>query len=132
MLSVKSLQLCLTLCYPMDCSPKGSSIHGILQARILEWVAISSTRASSWARIKPVSLTSPAFPDGFFTTRCHHYYYPKTTDISWKWIKNDKWPHRKIKKGYEQAVYKRGNQDTHYIYKKMSTYTSNQENATDK
>ena len=34
-------QLCLTLCDPMDCSLPGSSIHGILQARVLEWVAIS-------------------------------------------------------------------------------------------
>ena len=34
-------QSCLTLCDPMDCSPLGSSVHGILQARILEWVAIS-------------------------------------------------------------------------------------------
>ena len=36
----KSLQSCPTLCDPMDHSPPGSSIHGILQARILEWVAI--------------------------------------------------------------------------------------------
>ena len=41
------LQLCLTLCTPMDCSPPGSSVHGISQARILEWVAISSSRGSS-------------------------------------------------------------------------------------
>ena len=34
----KSLQLCPTLCVPMDCSPPGSSVHGILQARILEWI----------------------------------------------------------------------------------------------
>ena len=40
-------QLCLTLCDPMDCSPPGSSIHGILQARILEWAAISSLLGSS-------------------------------------------------------------------------------------
>ena len=33
-------QLCPTLCNPMDCSPPGSSVHGILQARILEWAAI--------------------------------------------------------------------------------------------
>ena len=46
----KSLQSCLTLCDPMDCSPPGSSAHGILQARILEWVAIPSSRASSWLR----------------------------------------------------------------------------------
>ena len=41
-----SAQSCLTLCEPMDCSPPGSSIHGILQARILEWVAISFSRGS--------------------------------------------------------------------------------------
>ena len=39
-------KLCLTLCDSMDCSPPGSSVHGILQARILEWVAISFSRGS--------------------------------------------------------------------------------------
>ena len=39
-------QSCLTLCDPMDCSLPGSSIHGILQARVLEWVAMYKTRAS--------------------------------------------------------------------------------------
>ena len=43
-------QLCLTLCDPMDCSPPGSSVHGIFQARILEWVAISFSRGSSRPR----------------------------------------------------------------------------------
>ena len=43
---VKSLQLCPTLCDAVDCSPPGSSVHRILQARILEWVAISSSRGS--------------------------------------------------------------------------------------
>ena len=42
--------LCLSLCYPMDCSLPGSSVHGILQARILEWVAIPYSRGSSWPR----------------------------------------------------------------------------------
>ena len=42
---VKVAQSCPTLCDPMDCSPSGSSVHGILQARILEWVAISFLRA---------------------------------------------------------------------------------------
>ena len=41
---------CVRLCNPVDCSPPGSSIHGILQARILEWVAISSSRGSSQPR----------------------------------------------------------------------------------
>ena len=40
----KSLQSCLTLCNPMDYSPPGSSVHGLLQARILEWVAMSFSR----------------------------------------------------------------------------------------
>ena len=43
----KLLKLCLTLCDPVDCSPPGSSVHGILQARILEWVAMPSDRGSS-------------------------------------------------------------------------------------
>ena len=37
-------------CDPMDCSPPGSSVHGILQARILEWVAMPSSKGSSWPR----------------------------------------------------------------------------------
>ena len=43
-------QLCLTLCEPMDYSPLGSSVHGILQGRLLEWVAIPSSRGSSQPR----------------------------------------------------------------------------------
>ena len=46
----KSPQSCLTLCDPMDCSLPGSSVHGILQARVLEWFAISLSRGSSWPR----------------------------------------------------------------------------------
>ena len=50
----------------MDCSPLDSSVHGISQARILEWVAISFSRWSSQPRIKP---SSPAeLADGFFIT----------------------------------------------------------------
>ena len=41
---------CLILCHPMDCSPPGSSVHGILQAKILEWVAISFSRGSAQPR----------------------------------------------------------------------------------
>ena len=43
-------QSCPTLCDPMDCSLPLSSIHGIFQARVLEWVAISFSRGSSWPR----------------------------------------------------------------------------------
>ena len=46
----KSLQSCPTLCDPMDWSPPGSSAHGIFQARIREWVAISFSRGSFWTK----------------------------------------------------------------------------------
>ena len=62
---VKVTQLYLTLCDTMDCSPPGSSIHGIFQARILEWVAISFPRGSSSPRDW---TTSPTLASRFFTT----------------------------------------------------------------
>ena len=64
----KSLQPCLTQYDPMDCSPPGSSVHGILQARILEWSAMPSSRGSSWPSFETVSLMSPELARGFFTT----------------------------------------------------------------
>ena len=52
-------QSCLTLCDPMDCSPPGYSVHGILQARILKWVAISVSRVSSqpgnWTQVSCIA-----------------------------------------------------------------------------
>ena len=55
-------QSCPTLCDPMDCSPPGSSVHGILQARILEWVAISFSRGSSQPKeLTQVSCTADRF-----------------------------------------------------------------------
>ena len=51
----KSLQSCPTLCDLMDCSPPGSSVHDILQARILEWVATPTSRRSSHSGIELVS-----------------------------------------------------------------------------
>ena len=44
-------QSCLTLCNPMDCGPPGSSVHGLLQARIRDWVAISFSRGSFWPKL---------------------------------------------------------------------------------
>ena len=49
-LCAKSLQSCLTLCDPIDCSLPDFSVHGIPQARILEWVAMLSSRGSSQPR----------------------------------------------------------------------------------
>ena len=55
----RSLQSCLTLCSPMDCSPPGSSLHGILQARVLEWVAMPPSRGSSQLKDStPISYVS--------------------------------------------------------------------------
>ena len=60
----KLLQLYLTLWDPMDCSLPGSPVHGILQARILEWAAISSSRGSSYPGIEPTFLMSPPWQAG--------------------------------------------------------------------
>ena len=55
-------QLCPNLCDPMDCSSPGSSVHGISQARILEWVSISFSRGSSQPRDQThVSCTAGKF-----------------------------------------------------------------------
>ena len=66
--------LCLTLCNPMDCSPPGSSVHAILQARILEWVAMHSSRESSWPRDQ---IQVPCIAGRFFTiwatSWIHHF-----------------------------------------------------------
>ena len=58
-------QSCPTLCNPMNCSPPGFSVHGISQARILEWVAIPSPGDLFNPRSEPVSL---ALVGGFFIT----------------------------------------------------------------
>ena len=55
--AAKSLQSCLTLCDPTDSSPPGSPVPGILQARMLEWVAISLSNAWKW-KVKVTSLSS--------------------------------------------------------------------------
>ena len=61
---VKVAQSCLTLCNPMDCSLPGSFVHGILQARILEWFAIPFSRGSS----QPMDQTCVScIAGGFFT-----------------------------------------------------------------
>ena len=68
-LHTNSLQSCPTLCDPVDCILPGSFVHGILQARIPEWVTMPSSRGSSWPGIEPISLTSPAL--GSRCCYCH-------------------------------------------------------------
>ena len=63
----KSLQSCPTLCDPIDCSPPGSSVHGILQTRILEWVAMPSPGNIPDPGIEPMYFMSPTLAGGFFT-----------------------------------------------------------------
>ena len=65
--SAKLLQLCLTLCHPMDCSPWDSFVRGILQAWILEWVAVSFSRGSFWPRDQTRVLCISCVAGGYFT-----------------------------------------------------------------
>ena len=58
---------------PHGLSPPGSSVYGIFQARILEWVAISYSRGSSWARDQTTSLGSPALAGRFFTVSATYF-----------------------------------------------------------
>ena len=69
-IAAKSLQSCLTLCDPRDSSPPGSPIPGILQARTLEWVAISFSNAGKWkVKVKSLSRVWPSATHGLQPTR---------------------------------------------------------------
>ena len=80
-------QSCLTLCDAMGCSLPGSSVHGILQARELEWVAMpSSSRKLPDLGIKPLSLTSPALAG--YCIHCRNLWHfhgdlPSGLEINW-------------------------------------------------
>ena len=96
------IQSCSTACDPKDCSPPGSPVHGILQARVLEWVAIPFSRESSWPGIEPRSPMLQADSFFFFASRfftCGHNYIITTffhhplhvffalrKHISWSWF----------------------------------------------
>ena len=79
-------QSCQTVCDPMDYSPPGSSVHGILQARILEWVAISSSRGSSQPRDQTcISCIGRQILYHSTTGKPKHYKYilPKIPVLNW-------------------------------------------------
>ena len=65
---VHSIQSCPTLCAPMDCSPPGSFLHEIIQARILEWVVMPSFRGSSWPRDQTQASCDSCIAGRSFTT----------------------------------------------------------------
>ena len=87
-------QSCPTLCDPVDCSPPGFSVHGILQARILEWIAISFSRGSSWPRnrtqvllhcrqiLSPTELWGQPYS--------HYWLQPKVLGFFW-WVSSPLW-----------------------------------------
>ena len=76
--AAKSLQLCLTLCDPIDSSPPGPTVPGILQARTLEWVAISSSNAWKWK----VKVKSPSRVPLLATPWTAAYQAPPSTEFS--------------------------------------------------
>ena len=85
---IEVIQSCLTLCDPMDCSLSGSSVHGIFQARVLEWIAVSFSGDLPYPGIEP---GSPAFqvdallsePPGKLPV---HYYLPEFTKTHVHWV----------------------------------------------
>ena len=82
----KSLQSCPTLCDSMDSNPPGSSVHGIFQTSILEWVAFSSSKGSSQSGIKPMSPAAPALAGRFFTTEQPGKPMGSPINIPRKWL----------------------------------------------
>ena len=87
-------QSCPILCDSMDCSPPGSSVHGTLQARILQWVAMPSSRGSSQPRDQTqVSCIVDRFFTIWTTREAHNYPITvKKEDLRWsKDLKKPKW-----------------------------------------
>ena len=89
--SVVSSQSCQSLCYPMDCSPPGSSVYWISQARILEWVAIPFSRGSSPSRDwTQISYTAGRFfttePPGIKRNDTAELTYKTEIHRLWEWI----------------------------------------------
>ena len=81
--AAKLLQSCPILCNPIDGSPPGSSVPGILQARTLEWVAISFSNAWKWKVKSEVAQLCPPWPHGLQpTTLLHPWDFPgKSTGV---------------------------------------------------
>ena len=79
-------QLCPILCDPMDCSPPGPSVHGISQARRLEWVAISFSRGSSQPGIEFTSPESPALQMDSLPTSSQRAGEQLSVSLPWGWV----------------------------------------------
>ena len=86
-------QSCLTLCNPMDCSPPGFSVHGILQARILEWVAMPFSEGSSQPRNRTqVSCIAGRFFTIWATKEAQDRLHLSAVNrtLNWKSLKQEK------------------------------------------
>ena len=92
---------CLTLCNSMDCSPPGTSVHGILQAGILEWVAISFSRGSSQPREQTwASSVSCIGRQGFF----FFFFFFFTTEPTGKPIKCQQYHNKTVKREMDEQT----------------------------
>ena len=78
-------QLHLTLCNPMNCSPAGSSVHRISQARTLEWLLFTSPGDLPDPGIEPMSFVSPALAGRFFKTYNLRFWYQEIIETIHKW-----------------------------------------------
>ena len=89
--------LCPTLCDPLDCRVPGSSVHRILQARVLEWVAISYSRGSSW----PTDGSQVSY----ITSRFFTIWATREAQLQILWRKLSKrWFHLYVKSGIDESV----------------------------
>ena len=109
----KSLQSCPTLCDPIDGSPPGSPVPGILQARTLEWVAISSSNAWKW-KVKVKSLSRIQL---LVTPWAAAYQVPPSMGFSrqeyWSGVPSPVWHHRWYKQA--RTVYYKGKVESQCI-----------------
>ena len=106
-------ELRLTLCYPKDCGLPGSSVHGILQARILQWPMPSSRGIFPTQGSNPHHFTSPALAGRFFTTSAtwevHHFLNDnlKTTIRKRIWSENEeqsfKWKNSRLNRNFKMS-----------------------------
>ena len=103
----KSLQLCPTICNLMDCSPPGSSVHGSLQTRILEWVAMSSSRGSS----PPRDQTRTSSVSCIGTRVLYH----EAEDLQLHYICRDPYTKPVLIQGLEWTYLLRAHHSLHYM-----------------
>ena len=95
-------------CKPMDCSPPGSSVHGIFQARILEWVAISFSRESSWPKDQTHVSCVSCIAGRFFTlwqadeTQRHTAKYSDLEHFGWGGIEDYRRVQTKRRKAWRE------------------------------